>query len=127
MGWPRLSWERSTTSPRPPGSSANTAPHLPRGRRRASSSMPSASSGVRSRFKELMSQAVARTLSGRDVVSLSGGIDSPAVASYAAPIHLQMSGHPIGALSAFFPAYPDVDESRYIKVVCKHLEIPLHS
>jgi asparagine synthase (glutamine-hydrolysing) len=82
---------------------------------------------VKSRFNELMSQAVARTLSGSDVVSLSGGIDSPAVASYAAPIHLQMSGHPIGALSAFFPAYPDVDESRYIKVVCEHLEIPLHS
>jgi hypothetical protein len=38
-----------------------------------------------------------------------------------------MSGHPIGALSAFFPAYPNVDESRYIKVVCEHLEIPLHS
>jgi hypothetical protein len=38
-----------------------------------------------------------------------------------------MSGRPIGALSAFFPAYPDVDESRYIKVVCEHLKIPLHS
>ena len=82
---------------------------------------------VKSRFDELMSQAVARTLSGNDVVSLSGGIDSPSVASYAAPIHLEMSGRPIGALSAFFPAYPNVDESRYIKVVCEHLQIPLHS
>src|SRR4029077_5110534 len=82
---------------------------------------------VKSRFDELMSQAVARTLSGEDVVSLSGGVDSPAVASYAAPIPLQMSGRPIGALSAFFPAYPDVDESRYVKVVCEHLKIPLHS
>ncbi len=82
---------------------------------------------VRSRFDELMSQAVARTLSGNDVVSLSGGIDSPSVASYAAPLHLQMSGRPIGALSAFFPAYPNVDESPFIKIVCEDLNIPLHS
>lgn len=82
---------------------------------------------VKARFGELMTQAVARTLSGHDVVSLSGGIDSPAVVTFGAPIHMELSGRPITALSAYFPKFPDVDESTYIEAVCEQLAIPLHS
>jgi asparagine synthetase B (glutamine-hydrolysing) len=69
------------------------------------------------RFEELMAQAVDRTLTGNDVISLSGGIDSPAVAAFAAERHLEISGRPIGALSLVFPDFPEVDESRYIEMV----------
>src|SRR5438132_587754 len=40
---------------------------------------------ARERFAELFDQAVGRCLSGRDAISLSGGIDSTAVAAFAAP------------------------------------------
>ena len=35
------------------------------------------------RFRELLGQAVRRTLTGHDVISLSGGIDSPPIATFA--------------------------------------------
>ncbi|TMI98856.1 MAG: hypothetical protein E6H01_11855, partial [Bacillati bacterium ANGP1] len=38
---------------------------------------------VRDRFVELLGQAVARSLTGRDAILLSGGVDSPAVAAFA--------------------------------------------
>jgi len=58
---------------------------------------------VRDRFLELLAQAAARSLTGKDVILLSGGLDSPAVAAFAAPEHLRRTGRPIGALSAVFP------------------------
>ena len=79
------------------------------------------------RFDALMSQAVRRCLAGRDVVSLSGGLDSPAVAAYAAPAHVERFGQPLEALSYFFPDHPSVDESPYITAVAKGLGIKLHS
>ncbi len=79
------------------------------------------------RFHELMTQAVARTLSGNDVVSLSGGIDSPAVAAYGAPVHLGLSGRPLAALSTVYPDYPSVDELKYITLVSETLGMPLHA
>jgi asparagine synthetase B (glutamine-hydrolysing) len=79
------------------------------------------------RFDALMSQAVRRCLAGRDVVSLSGGLDSPAVAAYAAPAHVERFGQPLKALSYFFPDHPSVDESSYIRAVVKELGIKLHS
>src|SRR5437773_8604041 len=65
---------------------------------------------VRDRFLQLMAQAAARTLTGQDATLLSGGIDSPAVAAFAAPDHRQRTGRPIGALSCVFPDLPTVDE-----------------
>ena len=79
------------------------------------------------RFDELMTQAVARTLSGNDVVSLSGGVDSPAVAAYGAPMHLDLSGRPLAALSTVYPDYPSVDELRYITLVSERFGMPLHA
>ena len=72
---------------------------------------------IKDRFDHLMGQAVARTLTGQDAVSLSGGIDSPAVAAYGASRHLEMAGRPLGGVSAVFPDFPAVDESEYTRLV----------
>src|SRR3954470_8069396 len=79
------------------------------------------------RFSELFDQAVGRCLTGNDGVSLSGGIDSPAVAAFAAPGHEQRFGTAVGALSAVFPDLPSVDESGWISLVAEHLGMPLHT
>ena len=82
---------------------------------------------VRERFDELMERAVDRCMTGRDVVSLSGGVDSPAVAAYAAPLHRERTGRPLPALSALFPAHPSVDETPYIEAAARELGLPLHT
>src|SRR6266545_5935162 len=82
---------------------------------------------VSDRFSELFAQAVARNLTGEDVIMLSGGIDSPAVAGFAAPQHLERTGRPISALSAVFPDLPSVDERSYIDLITKYLGINQHT
>ena len=82
---------------------------------------------IRERFHGLMEQAVGRCLAGGDVVSLSGGVDSPAVAAFAAPIHRGRRGAPLPALSAVFPDHPSVDESRYVETVARELGLRLHT
>lgn len=82
---------------------------------------------TRERFTEVFDQAVARSLTGEDVVSLSGGVDSPAVAAFAAPQHLRLTGRPLSALSAVFPDFPKVDESRYIRLITEYLGMNLHT
>lgn len=82
---------------------------------------------LRDRFGELMDQAVSRCLTGHDVISLSGGIDSPAIAAFAAPRHLKIDGKPLTALSAVYPRFPSVDERPYIELLAKHFQIPLHT
>jgi asparagine synthase (glutamine-hydrolysing) len=77
------------------------------------------------RFDELMTQAVTRSLTGDDVVSLSGGVDSPAVAAYAAPEHLNRTGRRLPAISLVYPDFPNVDERRYVELVAKDLDLPL--
>jgi asparagine synthase (glutamine-hydrolysing) len=79
------------------------------------------------RFDALMEQACARTLTGQDAVALSGGIDSPGVAAFAAKAHLQMTGRPLQALSAVYPDFPASDESPYIEEVAEYLGLPLHT
>jgi asparagine synthase (glutamine-hydrolysing) len=80
------------------------------------------------RFDELMRQAAARALTGAgDVVSLSGGIDSPAVAAYANPVHLERYGKPLAALATVYPQQPSVDESELIELVAGRLQMPLHT
>jgi asparagine synthase (glutamine-hydrolysing) len=81
---------------------------------------------IKERFDHLMGQAVARTLTGQDAVSLSGGIDSPAVAAYGASRHLKMAGRPLGGVSAVYPDFPSVDESEYTRLVADDLGMPLH-
>jgi asparagine synthase (glutamine-hydrolysing) len=82
---------------------------------------------VQARFDGLMDQAVSRCLTGHDVVSLSGGIDSPAIAAFAAPRHLELSGSPLHALSVVYPRFPSVDERRYVELLADYFRIPLHT
>jgi asparagine synthase (glutamine-hydrolysing) len=82
---------------------------------------------VRDRFLELLAQAAGRSLTGKDVILLSGGLDSPAVAAFAAPEHLRRTGRAIGALSAVFPDLPSVDERHYIELVAERFNIDLHT
>jgi asparagine synthase (glutamine-hydrolysing) len=82
---------------------------------------------VAERFTEIFDLAVARSLTGADVVSLSGGIDSPAVAAFAAPRYRSLTGGPLPALSSVFPDLPKVDERPYIEMVTQYLGMKLHT
>jgi asparagine synthetase B (glutamine-hydrolysing) len=82
---------------------------------------------LRDRFLELLDQAASRSLTGKDVILLSGGLDSPAVAAFAAPASRERPGRPLGALSAVFPDLPSVDERHYIEIVAKRYDIELHT
>jgi asparagine synthase (glutamine-hydrolysing) len=82
---------------------------------------------LQGRFDELMTQAVERAFGGDDFVSLSGGVDSPAVAAYAAPRYLEREGRPLPALSAVFPDFPSVDERRYIELAASMFGVQLHT
>jgi len=79
------------------------------------------------RFHHLMTQATRRCLLGHDVVSLSGGIDSPAVAAYAAPEQLAKTGEPLAALSVVYPRFPSVDERSYIEEMVRTAGMKLHT
>jgi asparagine synthase (glutamine-hydrolysing) len=79
------------------------------------------------RFLELLAQAAARSLTGKDVILLSGGFDSPAVAAFAAPEYRRRTGRAIGALSAVFPDLPSVDERHYIELVAERFGMQLHT
>jgi asparagine synthase (glutamine-hydrolysing) len=78
-------------------------------------------------FRALFDQAIARMLTGRDVVSLSGGVDSPPIAAYANRAYARRWNRPIEALSAVYPSYPESDESGYIELVAERLGLPLHT
>jgi asparagine synthase (glutamine-hydrolysing) len=78
------------------------------------------------RFAQLMDQAASRALTGRDVVSLSGGIDSPAIAAFAAPRHQERFSRPLHAQTVVYPRYPSVDERQYVEPLARDLGMPLH-
>ena len=82
---------------------------------------------LKEQFDHVFARAVGRCLTGSDVIALSGGIDSPAVAGYAAPLSRAGNGGPLGALSLVFPAHPRVDERPYIEVVTQSLGLELHT
>lgn len=79
------------------------------------------------RLAVVLDDAVSRAVTGNDAVSLSGGLDSPTVAAFAAPRHLALSGRPLQALSAVYPRYPSVDERPRIEAVARHLDLTLHT
>jgi asparagine synthase (glutamine-hydrolysing) len=82
---------------------------------------------VTEQFRELFAQAVRRTLTGSDVVALSGGVDSPPIAAIGNREHLQLFGTPMPALAEVFPSHPSSDETPYIELVAERLGIPLHT
>jgi asparagine synthase (glutamine-hydrolysing) len=82
---------------------------------------------AREGLAEHVERAVRRTVTGLDAVSLSGGIDSPTIAAFAAPRHLDLTGRPLPALSSVYPDLPAVDESKWIELVVEHLGLELHT
>lgn len=82
---------------------------------------------LKERFDELWTQAVQRCLVGDDVLSLSGGVDSPAIAAYGAPLYAERFGRPLPAISTVYPDQPAVDESFFIRAVADELGMPLHT
>ena len=84
-------------------------------------------SELKSTFDHLMLQAVERTLRGDDIVALSGGIDSPTVAAFAAEVYQARSRGPFPAFSMVFPDYPSADESTYIAEVVERFGMSLHT
>jgi asparagine synthase (glutamine-hydrolysing) len=82
---------------------------------------------VQERFDEVFGAATARMLTGADAVSLSGGIDSPAIAAYAAPAFERRFGRPMMALTAVYPDHPSVDESAWVQIVVDRLGMDLHT
>lgn len=79
------------------------------------------------RFDELMTKAVDRALTGHDLISLSGGIDSTALAAFAADPHRARTGRSLPALAALYPRHATVDERRYIEVTAHQLGLDLHT
>lgn len=70
-------------------------------------------------------RAVRRTLGGRDVLLLSGGLDSPALAACAA--RAEGLERPVEALTAVYPDYPSADEYEWTRKVADHLGMRLHT
>jgi asparagine synthetase B (glutamine-hydrolysing) len=86
---------------------------------------PVAPADLREAFDSLMMQAAERMVTRDCAVSLSGGIDSPAVAAYAAPRYRELTGQGLQCLTAIYPDHPSVDERRYTELVAKHLDAEL--
>ncbi|MEO6715434.1 MAG: asparagine synthase-related protein [Mycobacteriales bacterium] len=78
-------------------------------------------------FDQVMATAVDRSMEGRDLVSLSGGVDAPAVAGFAAPRHLERFGTPLKALSTVYPGFPRVDESEWISLIAQRKGLELQT
>lgn len=87
----------------------------------------SSAADLRGSFDELMGQAVRRVMTGDDAISLSGGIDSPTLAVFAAPAHMAATGTRLPALTVVFPDQPAVDESSYVAEVARSLDLELHT
>ena len=74
---------------------------------------------------EVLDRAVCRQLTGHDVLLLSGGLDSPSLAVFAA--RAPSLGNSVQALTALYPDYPSVDERKWTEMAAEHVEMPLNS
>lgn len=74
--------------------------------------------------RHALARAVRRSLTGRDVVLLSGGLDSPAMAAFAG--EARDGGEPARALTAVYPDHPSVDEREWTRIAADHVGMPLH-
>jgi asparagine synthase (glutamine-hydrolysing) len=78
-------------------------------------------------FDFQFTRAVRRVLTGHDAVSLSGGVDSAAIAVYGAAQHRDIGHRNLGAVSALYPDHPSVDESSRIQMLATKLDLDLHT
>jgi len=74
--------------------------------------------------RQALDRAVRRVLTGRDVILLSGGLDSPALAAFAASAPGLSS--PVQAVTAIYPDHPSADERQWTQMAADHLGMPLH-
>jgi asparagine synthase (glutamine-hydrolysing) len=77
------------------------------------------------RVAALLERATARCLTPHSVVLLSGGLDSPTIAAFAAERARTCWGRPLEALTATFPDHPSVDESELVGLVASELGLSL--
>jgi len=77
------------------------------------------------RIRELLERAVRRSVTAGAAVLLSGGLDSPTIAAFAAPHHRDEFGTPLRALSAAYPEHPSVDETERVALVAADLGLEL--
>ncbi len=81
---------------------------------------------IRDELARHLELAVERMAVPGALVALSGGIDSPAIAAFAAPVE-RKRGNRLKALSTVYPNAPSVDESPYIEAIAKQLDLDWHS
>jgi asparagine synthase (glutamine-hydrolysing) len=74
--------------------------------------------------REALERAVRRALTGFDAILLSGGLDAPALAVFAA--RAPGLAKPVRALTAIYPNYPSADESEWTQMVADHVGMHLH-
>lgn len=74
--------------------------------------------------REALDRAVRRTLTGRDAILLSGGLDAPSLAVFAAGA--PSLTNPVQAVTAIYPDHPSADESEWTQMVADHVGMPLH-
>ena len=79
------------------------------------------------RFDTLMARALERVLRGDEVLALSGGIDSPTLAVFAAEIYRRRFDRSLIAFSQVFPDYPSCDERPWIESIAAHLDMDLYT
>lgn len=77
-------------------------------------------------LRDALERATVRALTGRDAILLSGGLDSPALAGFAVR-GVPDGPPPLTAVTAVYPSYPSVDESRWTRLVADDLGLPLHT
>jgi asparagine synthetase B (glutamine-hydrolysing) len=82
---------------------------------------------LKDRFEQLMTQSVTRMMTEETIVSLSGGIDSSAIAAFAAPVYFKTTGRPLPALSVVWPGVPTVNEQRYVELLATQFGMDLHT
>lgn len=74
--------------------------------------------------REALDRAVRRVLSGRDILLLSGGLDSPAIAAFAK--RAEGGGESVRALTGTYPDHPSVDELEWTERAANHVGMKLH-
>lgn len=82
-------------------------------------SIPTPGDDLVERFRDLFANAVRCRLvgPGRVGAMLSGGLDSSSIATVAAPLVSDMSGHPLATISAVFDRTPAWNERPFIEAV----------
>lgn len=73
---------------------------------------------------EALERAVHRTLTGGDVILLSGGLDAPSIAALAA--RAPGLAAPVQAATAIYPEHPSADESEWTQMAADHVGMALH-